>query len=58
LSGCDARPRNLSARLLEHLQTIEEGFAAMRDRLFNGLAVGHASRNIRILHQITATLFL
>ena len=57
LSSFDGGLWYLSARLLEDFQTIEEGFPAIRDRLFNGLAVGHASGNIRILYQVAATLF-
>jgi hypothetical protein len=42
----------------DSLKTIAASFAPVRDRFFDGFAVGHASRDIRTLHQIAATLFL
>src|SRR5277367_2189484 len=58
LGSRDDGLRQLSARLFENLDAIAESLSAVRDRLLDVLAIGHASGYIRILHQITAALIL
>jgi hypothetical protein len=52
------RRRNALAEFSHSRQTGLQGFAAVTDRVFGGLAIGHAVVNVGIFDQIPATVLI